>query len=547
MFGRLMLLGCCAVGFAQTGATIEGRVVTTSGAPLRRATVSLRFTTGVVQVSGINVASNATAESDGDGHFVFRNLSAGNVVVAANRPGYSDVNQNVTLAAGQRVSDITIKLPRLGVIYGKVVDEYGDPFARINVGLFRRVYENGWRWQQQNSITTGPDGTYAIGDLQQGRYYLAASDMLYNGSSQVTRYIQTFYPSATEPAGATGIDIGPEAELRGIDIRMQRGRIFRVSGKITSTEPLQGASVSLVPRDNTTVNLGRPTGGVNIKDNTFTVERVPEGAYWAIIQTQVRPPDKIDPAHPPVIMSGRELVTVSGRDVDDVVIPLGPGVDINGRVRVDGTLPPTNGKAQPVQPRIMLQQADGNPVTSAMSTVSQPDGTFAIRNISPGSYRVTATGLPNAYLSSVRYEGQDATWTPITVGSGGGGTIEAIFKTDGGKLSGAVHDEKGDPLTDARVTLWASNSRVGYVMSASTDRTGTYRYSNLPPGEYRVVVWDKKATATPGFNWPTTAPEYLHLFDTSAASVRVDASSEQTQDLNVTPVAAMDAALARLQ
>lgn len=545
MFGRLLLLGCCAVGWAQTGATIEGRVVTTSGAPVRRATITLRFTTGVQQMSGPNIASNATAESDGDGRFVFQNLSPGPAVVSASRSGYSEANQNVTLDAGQRMTDVTIKMARLGAIYGKVVDEYGDPFAHINVGLFRRVYENGWRWQQQYSGSTSPDGTYAIGDLQQGRYYIAGADMLYNGSPQGTRYIQTFYPSSTEPSGATAIDIGAETELRGIDIRMQRGRIFRVSGKLTSTEALQGASVSLVPRDNTTVNVVRPTGGVNIKDNTFAIERVPEGAYWAIVQTQVRPKEN-ETNRNPTMVTGRELVTVAGRDVENVVIALGPGVEISGRVRIDGTLPPTNGKAQPVQPRITLQQTDGNPVTGQMTTVTQPDGTFTIKNISPGSYRAAASGVANAYLSSVRYEGQDVTWTPITIGSGGAGTIEMIFRTDGGKLSGSVRDEKGDPMENVRVTLWAADSRIGYVMTASTDRAGIYRYSTLPPGEYRVAVWDQK-TMTSGSNWPITAPEFLHLFDTSAASVRVEASGEQTQDLNVTPLGAMEAALARLK
>jgi hypothetical protein len=320
--------------------------------------------------------------------------------------------------------------------------------------------------------------------------------------------------------------------------------MFRVSGKLTSSEALQGASVSLIPREATAVTLMRPSGGVNIKDNTFVVERVPEGSYYATVQTQFRPGGTSDPKSPLVMLTGRELVTVSGRDVENLVIPLSPGIEISGRVRVEGTQPVANGAGQNVQPRILLRPTDQG--SGASNTTTNPDGTFTIRNVTPGTYQVTAMNMPNAYLSSIRYEGQDVTWSPITIGSGAAGTIEAVFKTDGAKLSGIVRDEKGDPLTDARLTLWASTTKSGYVTTAMTDRTGTFRFQNLPPGEYRVAAWDKKSMTGPTYAGVVVAPEFLHSFDTTAATIRVDASSEQTKDLNSIPLAAMDAAIARL-
>jgi hypothetical protein len=365
--------------------------------------------------------------------------------------------------------------------------------------------------------------------------------MQYSAGSQTTRYVQTFYPSATEPTGATAIDIEPEAELRGLDIRMQRGKMFRVSGKLTTTEALQGASVSLVPRETTAATLMRPSGGVNIKDNTFVVERVPEGSYYATVQTQFRPSGDPDPKRPMVMLTGREVVTVSGRDVENLVIALSPGIEISGRVRIEGTQP-----VQAQQPRILLRPIEPNQVSGASNTTTNPDGTFTIRNVTPGTYQVTAMNMPNAYLSSIRYEGQDVTWSPITIGSGGAGTIEAVFKTDGAKLNGSVRDEKGDPVTDVRLTLWAASTKSSYVTTAMTDRTGTFRFQNVPPGEYRVAAWDKKATSGQTYSGVVQAPEFLRLFDTAAATIRVEASSEQTKDLNSIPLAAMDAAIARL-
>ncbi len=548
MFGRLMLLvGCSAIAFAQSGASIEGRVVSTGGGPVRRVTVMLRFMNGVVQVSGLNSSASAVAvESDGEGRFSLPNLSAGTVMVTASRTGYADTNQTVELAAGQRVTDLTLRLTRLGSIYGKVVDEYGDPFARVNVGLFRKTYNNGWQWQQQGSVTTGPDGSYALGDLQPGRYYVAGTITLYNsynGMIETSRYVQTYYPNVTEANGATAIDVEPESEVHGIDIRMQKGRVFRVTGKITGVETFQGGSVSLVPRDSRAPQLMRPSGGVNAKDYTFAVERVPEGSYYAVIQSQVRPTKEIDAAHPPVMMTGRQEVTVTGRDVENLVIPLTAGVEISGRSRVEGTM-----AASAPQPRILLRPVDPSPTTGSVTTVTNPDGTFTIRNVSPGSYQVTAQNVVGAYLASVRYDGQDVMSSPITVGSGAAGTLDVVFKTDGAKLSGGVRDEKGEPVATARVTLWATDPKSKFVAAATTDRTGAFRIQNIPPGEYRVAAWDPKATAgsVSAFTSVVSAPEFVQMFDTTAATIRVEASSEQTQDLKPIPQAAMEAALARL-
>lgn len=547
MFVRLLLLaGWCAVALAQQGVTIEGRVVTTSGAPVRRAVVQARNLASANSGS-ITVISSATGtgstspvtsvETDGEGRFSIRGTSLGAVTVNVIRAGYETATQTVEVPAGQNSVNVTIALRRLGVIYGKVVDEYGDPFGRVNVMLYRRMYDGAWRWQQVNATNAGPDGTYSFGDLQVGRYYIGATDMTSPSvTSQATRYVQTFYPGATEPRGATAIEIAPETDLQGMEIRMQRGRVFRVRGKVADgTESLQ-SSVSLVPRDNSVPSPNRLAANIS-KDGTFTIERVPEGSYYALVQGQIRAAGNA----PSVTVSGREPVTVSGRDVENVFLQLAPGVEITGRVRIEGTLPQPQKGPSPA-PRVTLRPRDSNSGTG--SSQSMPDGTFTLRNVAAGSYRVEASGPPGTYVASIRYGNEDVTWGYITIEKTGG-AMEVVVKTDGARLNGVARGEKGEALGGTRVTVWSSANR-GFSASAITDQTGAFIFQNLPPGEYRVAAWDSKVSSAPIFASLFGAMEFLHQFDTAAATVRLDPSGQQTQDVKMIPAAAMEDALGRL-
>ena len=58
---------------------------------------------------------------------------------------------------------------------------------------------------------------------------------------------------------------------------------------------------------------------------------------------------------------------------------------------------------------------------------------------------------------------------------GGAGTVE-----------GVVTDPSGAAISNAQVEL--SNAISGYKRQTTTDATGTFRFSNLPPNPYRVQV-----------------------------------------------------------
>src|SRR5918993_1545352 len=126
---------------AGTGA-LSGRVVSTEGAPVRRAQVQLA-------ASDARVRQMTT--SDNEGRFAFTQLPAGRYTLRASKGGYvnvsfgqSAINQPVPpviLGEGESLSGLNIVLPRGSAVTGRVTDEYGDPVLQAQVQAMRFQFQ----------------------------------------------------------------------------------------------------------------------------------------------------------------------------------------------------------------------------------------------------------------------------------------------------------------------------------------------------------------------------------------------------------------------
>jgi hypothetical protein len=164
---------------------IEGQVTNVAtGAPVKKIDlllnrIDLDPRTGAQQTT-------YSATSDTGGKFAmtdiepgkYRLTASGNGFVRAtygargpNRPGTT-----LSLDAGQRLKDLNFKLTPHGVVTGRIVDEDGDPVARVSVQTqnYRRV-EGRKQLTPSGSASTNDLGEYRIFGLGPGRYYLAAT------------------------------------------------------------------------------------------------------------------------------------------------------------------------------------------------------------------------------------------------------------------------------------------------------------------------------------------------------------------------------------
>jgi len=197
--------------------TIAGVVVDGDGEPVPEATVSAYpdFMAGEVADGDWMMASNATATTDGDGHFVLKGLDDGAFRVWAARDGggsrRNTGREGVATRTGAK--DVKLVLPAPGGIKGKLALEDGDPptLAIVSVDWEHRV--------------TVRDGEFELVDLQPGSYDVRVSG---------TDFAQRTKGDLTVTAGKV-TDAGT--------ITLRRGR--KVAGRVVDSKgaPVAGARV----------------------------------------------------------------------------------------------------------------------------------------------------------------------------------------------------------------------------------------------------------------------------------------------------------------
>ncbi|MFE9022592.1 MFS transporter [Streptomyces sp. NPDC007808] len=204
------------------------------------------------------------------------------------------------------------------------------------------------------------------------------------------------------------------------------------------------AALTLI--DVTGQQVGRGASGA---DGRFALTTPGEGTYVMIAAAG---------GHQPQAVS----VTV-GRSPVEVDIVLGGAGGLAGRVLTpDGT---------PVDATVTLTDVQGEVVAT---TRSDREGGYVITDLVAGEYTLAASSA--AYRPAA---------VPVTV-QAARETRRDIELAGGAVLRGTVRAGGGRPVEDARVTLLDA---VGTVMDTlTTGPDGTFRFVDLPSGEYTVIA-----------------------------------------------------------
>ncbi len=240
--------------------------------------------------------------------------------------------------------------------------------------------------------------------------------------------------------------------------------------------------------------------------------------------------------------SGRVDVTLGNADLENVTIRLTAGVEIVGKITVEGgaelatLMAPLAGAgnrqaaplagaalAQPPQgrmPSVMLTAIEGP--AAQLSATANPDGTFRVSNIPPLKRVLLVSSLPpSSYIKSVRFGGQDVTRAALDLSTGSGGVLEILIGTKGGEIAATPRDEKGEtPQGGAPVTIWPRTPNPGSpngdvrLIAPGLAQVGT-KAQGLAPGEYYVAAWE---VASMDY---IRVPEFLARFTSLATKVSV--------------------------
>ena len=487
-------------------AIVRGRVVAAdTGAPIRGCNVILAPARPVANDEFEPVPMTLddmppSVQTDEDGRFQFTGLPPGRYRLSAwpdpANPRYLSPSglgvwdifgKPFDLAQGQKLEVSEIRLPRAGVLAGRVLDDFGEPIAQVQVSALMRM-ETGDTGQNQ-SDTTDDLGRFRLFGLTPGEYFVQAEpqDFREPGRKSPIRLLPTYLPSASTLAEAAAIRVAAGQEVGELEIRLISGRTFSVSGVImTSKGQPFSRRIGEVMFAESRAGGGMSSKSVNLKDDgTFEVDGVRPGAYSIEIHPGFRHPDADVPedaeyASVPII--------VNGDDVDGVTVVSQPGVSVAGEVVFDE--PPT---ADP-SPFEITASTTGNPTMMYFYPSSRarvaPDGAFILKGLHRPVYIRVAP--PDGYhLASIAFNGENITDTPMEFRAGVTGKLAVTLTRRASELSGEVYDAE-KPASG--VVIAFGEDRTLWTQHATTTKwtrsyeAGQYKLSGLRPGRYLVAA-----------------------------------------------------------
>src|SRR5581483_5579572 len=176
------------------------------------------------------------------------------------------------------------------------------------------------------------------------------------------------------------------------------------------------------------------------------------------------------------------LVSVSsGVETAGIDFPLVVGAHISGKV--------TDASGAPIA--LASVQATRDVCCGGGFTMTLADGTFMIRDLPPGDYRVQASALGYAgayYCVSPCTDPYSTDRATLVHASSGAETTDVnIALAPEGRISGTVTSAAdGAPLN--RAVVFATREACCGYQTAVSASDGTYVIRGLPPGVYRVAA-----------------------------------------------------------
>ncbi len=516
---------------------ITGKVTNeVTGEPLKKVTVEAYSTEG-------QDSASITTMTDASGLFHIDEMEPGKYTLHASRNGYvrrsygdtSGRGNGTVLSIGPGGTvEANFKLTPQSVVTGRIVDEDGEPLANVQLSLSRYQWINGKRMLTPGGgATTNDLGEYRLFGISPGKYFLSAT---YNpnqfsfgkttSDTPDVDYPSIYYPGTPDPQGATKLEVPKSGQLNGIDMKLQKTRSFRVTGKVVSSAP--GTSkqarvmVQLMPKSQDQSGMWEANRVTQSdSDGKFEFRGVMPGSYELAASSFGRSGDALSRA--------RQEISVAQDNASGVVLKLGTGWELRGSVRVEGDAAPANLNAINF---VFADEDSGMMMMSGPpSATPKDDGSVTFKDVGPERYRLRAWNLPEGYyVKSARVGSANMSEGTVDMSTVQGATIEILLSPKGAVAEGMVKNDKDEPVTTGTVVLVpeaAKRSNHELFKQAGLDQYGHYKISGIPPGTYSVYAFQG---VEPGI-WED--PDYLRTIEKDGVSVKLEESGHETNDLKV--------------
>jgi hypothetical protein len=530
-----------------------------------------------------------------DGVFRFDQLKDGKYRLAAVRNGgeyypaefgQRDLQQRglyFPVSSGQSLKDLKIEMTPTGAITGRVVDEDGLPMGHLTVLALVPQYRGGeQRFFIDRQAVTDENGVYRLYWLGPGKYYVAAvyedprrrqtvmaptappgrtlarsratspvvaRQFLPDGTLLEEAYGVVYFGGTMDPVAAVAIEVRPGETYAGADIPMGAGRMRtgHIRGTVIDGEtgrPARNATVLAASRQ------WRPNGlvlfGTTNADGVFDLAGAfPENYILTAITSTPPPPGSSGVTNapgtspnPPRQQVGYMSVETDGRQTVDVRVVTTPGINVSGRVQIEGDFTGANGALARMNVNLtrdpdILGMAEPFMPVPPVRPPPPRDGQVGSTGdfkmlVAPGDFRMTVANIPaSTYVKSIRMGNEDILRSGLHITKPVDANVQIVIGTDGGTLQGSVIDSSQRPFTNATVALvpedLALRGRPDLYRSTTSDSSGNFAMKAIPPGSYKLFAWEW----APQDSWQN--PDFIRNYEGQGKLIRIAPSEKQQQ------------------
>jgi hypothetical protein len=196
--------------------------------------------------------------------------------------------------------------------------------------------------------------------------------------------------------------------------------------------------------------------------------------------------------------SSFQILEVRNADVEDLVLRVPANGRVAGKVVVsDGKPLPVAETMLPIPLQLMLHPLGPLQPAPVVTGVSVQDGTFQVDSVLEGKYRYSIGPLrDNHYVSEARLDGVRVTNGILDVSKTA--QSDLIFTlSPGGEIQGAVIEKQGRPVQQAQGIVLPDPlpEIISFYANVEANAGGRFTVNGIPPGNYKVYVWDGIAPA----------------------------------------------------
>lgn len=519
----LALLWCvslsCAALRAQPAVEpkgfIQGRVTNAlSGEGLRKVTLTLTATRGK--------STSLTAQTDDTGRFAFPDLAGGSYRLRGERSGFQRQEYAngavLTLAPGQEIKDLSLKLPPSAILSGRVLDQEGEPMPNLVVSAARNGYVRGKKdWIPSGGTQTNDRGEFRIASLRAGRYQVCASNLNIGiGLAGISKDALADKPDSTYAYTCAGpVEVRMGEDRRGTDIQMVKAATVRVKGRVAGAPDGKILIVMAVRKG--AGNAGRVPGSFGLvqqADSTFELRGLTPGSYLLTVRS---------PTEMTAAMAALRPLEVGESHIEGVELTLGGGGTLSGRITSSPDRP-----AGANRPSVALEWVDFS-LPDSPSAIAGDDGKFTLNGVFSGRYRVRVDNLPeDVYVKSVKLAGQEVDEAGVDLSPGE--ALEISLSGSGAQVEGKILAAGDKPATGALVALIPESARQSWYRSATAGNDGAFRIEGVPPGRYRALAWTE---IEPG---AFRDPEFVKPFENQAQDITLEPNGQSKLTLKAIEV-----------